>query len=299
MTRSGTWKNGLNSIRCQTARARRPPGTSTRSISRSEAIGSAKNMTPSLQTTASKRPVRNGSAPAAHRAKVTLRKLRRPASRFATAIMSATGSVQVTAGEGPHTSAMRSDGSPVPAATSSADFPGPRAAKSALDVAAGTGEPSLRIAEVCGPSTAVTCTDPVAEMVAAAKREAGRRSLRNLTFARCAAGALPFRTGFFDAVVCRLGAMFFADPIASLREMLRVLVPGGRLAVAVWHRIEFNPFFQVSLQVISRYVQLPATAPAAPGAFRYAEPGKLAGLVAQARAGAVSERVLGFRIDAP
>jgi len=171
--------------------------------------------------------------------------------------------------------------------------------KSALDIAAGTGEPSLRIAEVCGPSTSVTCTDPVADMIAVAKREARRRSLRNVTFARCAAGALPFRTGCFDAVVCRLGAMFFADPIASLREMLRVLEARGRLALAVWHRIEFNPFFQVPLRVIARYVQLPATAPDAPGAFRYAEPGKLAGLVAQAGAAAVSERVLGFRIEAP
>ena len=44
--------------------------------------------------------------------------------------------------------------------------------KSALDVAAGTGEPSLRIAEVCGPSSSVICTDPVADMIAVAKREA-------------------------------------------------------------------------------------------------------------------------------
>jgi SAM-dependent methyltransferase len=136
-------------------------------------------------------------------------------------------------------------------------------------------------------------------MVAVAKREAGRRSLRNVTFARCAAGALPFRTSRFDAVVCRLGVMFFADPIASLREMLRVLVPGGRLALAVWHGSEVNPFFQVPLQVVGRYVQLPATAPDAPGALRYAEPGKLARLVAQAGAAAVSERVLAFRIEAP
>jgi SAM-dependent methyltransferase len=171
--------------------------------------------------------------------------------------------------------------------------------KSALDVAAGTGEPSLRIAEVCGPSTSVVCTEPVADMIAVAKREARRRSLRNVTFARCAAGALPFRTGSFDAVVCRLGAMFFGDPIASLREMLRVLEPDGRLALAVWHRSELNPFFQAPLQVIARHIQLPATAPDAPGALRYAEPGKLAGLVAQAGAAAVSERELGFRIEAP
>src|SRR5437016_11540452 len=104
-------------------------------------------MAPSLQTTALKQPVRNGSAPAAHRAKVTLRKLCRLASRFATAIMSATGSVQMTELEGPHTSAMRSDGSPVPAATSSADFPGPRAASSIN--ASERGANIARITEAC------------------------------------------------------------------------------------------------------------------------------------------------------
>ena len=174
-----------------------------------------------------------------------------------------------------------------------------RSRQSVLDVAAGTGEPSLRIAEVCGPSTRVTCTDPVAEMIAVAKREAARRSLRNVAFARCAAGALPFRSACFDAVVCRLGAMFFADPIASLREMLRVLEPGGALALAVWHAIESNPFFQVPLQVVARYVELPVSAPDAPGAFRYAEQGKLAGLVAQAGAAAVCERVRPFPLEAP
>jgi len=171
--------------------------------------------------------------------------------------------------------------------------------QSVLDIAAGTGEPSLRIAEVCGPSALVTCTDPIAEMVAVAKREVARRSLRNVRFARCTGGALPFRTGCFDAVVCRLGVMFFAEAVASLRELLRVLAPGGRLALAVWAGSESNPFFRVSLQVIARYLQLPATPPDAPGAFRYAEPGKLARLVAQAGAAAVSERVLDFRIEAP
>jgi len=171
--------------------------------------------------------------------------------------------------------------------------------KSILDVAAGTGEPSLRIAETCGPSASVTCTDPVAQMMAVAKREAQRRGLSNVRLARCVAGALPFRAGCFDAVVCRLGAMFFDDAVASLREMLRVLAPGGRLALAVWHRSESNPFFQIPLRIVARYLQLPATAPDAPGAFRYAEPGKLAGLVARAGAAAVTERVLGFHIEAP
>lgn len=171
--------------------------------------------------------------------------------------------------------------------------------KSALDVAAGTGEPALRIAENCGPSTKVACTDVVAEMVTAAKREAARRELRNVTFTQCAADALPFRSHRFDAVVCRLGVMFFRDAIASIGEMLRVLGPDGRIAFAVWHESKCNPFFSAPLGVVARYAQLPPTPPDARGAFRYAEPGKLAGLLGRAGATAISERVLDFRIEAP
>jgi SAM-dependent methyltransferase len=171
--------------------------------------------------------------------------------------------------------------------------------KSALDVGAGTGEPALRIAEICGPSTRVACTDVVAEMVAAAKREAARRELRNVTFTQCAADALPFRSHQFDAVVCRLGIMFFDDAIASMREMLRVLGPDGRVAFAVWHESKCNPFFSATLEVVARYAQLPPMPSDTRGAFRYAEPGKLARLLARAGATAVSDRVLDFRIEAP
>jgi len=103
----------------------------------------------------------------------------------------------------------------------------------ALDVASGVGEPALQIAATRKPAL-VVCTDAVREMVIAAKRVAARSGASNLGFAQCAAEALPFRSGRFDAVVCRLGAMFFTAPVASLREMLRVLAPGGRIALAVW-----------------------------------------------------------------
>jgi SAM-dependent methyltransferase len=173
------------------------------------------------------------------------------------------------------------------------------AGKSALDVAGGTGEPALRIAEVCGPSTTVACTDVVAEMVAVAKREAARRDLGNVTFAQCAADALPFRSDRFDAAVCRLGAMFFDDAIASIREMLRVVRHDGRVAFAVWHERGANPFFSAPLDVVARHVPLPSAPKDGRGAFRYAEPGKLSELLARAGAIAVSERVLDFRIEAP
>ena len=81
-----------------------------------------------------------------------------------------------------------------------------------LDVAGGAGEPSLTIAEVVGPTGSVTCTDVAPEMVAAAESEAQRRGLTNVAFRQCAADSLPFENNSFDAVVCRLGVMFFPDP---------------------------------------------------------------------------------------
>jgi ubiquinone/menaquinone biosynthesis C-methylase UbiE len=168
-----------------------------------------------------------------------------------------------------------------------------------LDVAGGAGEPSLAIAERVGPAGAVTCTDAVAEMVAAAESEAQRRGLTNITFRQCVADSLPFDSNSFDAVVSRLGVMFFPDPLAALREMLRVARPGGSLALAVWHKDELNPFTHVVADVMSRYVESPPADPDAPGAFRFAEPDKLASVVRSAGAREVGERVLHFKIEAP
>src|SRR5438046_8717590 len=63
---------------------------------------------------------------------------------------------------------------------------GIREGQTVLDVAGGAGEPSLTIAERVGPTGAVTCSDGVAEMVAAAAGEAQRRGLSNITFRTCA-----------------------------------------------------------------------------------------------------------------
>ncbi|HEU4795266.1 MAG TPA: methyltransferase domain-containing protein [Pyrinomonadaceae bacterium] len=168
-----------------------------------------------------------------------------------------------------------------------------------LDVAGGPGEPSLTIAEVVGPTGSVMCTDAVAEMVAAAEAEATRRGLRNVQFRQCSADSLPFADNMFDASVCRLGAMFFPDPVAAAREMLRVTKPQGRLCFVVWGNNERNPFVSRVTKVVSRYVETPAEDPDAPGAFRYAEPGKLARVLTEAGATSVRERKLSFRMEAP
>jgi ubiquinone/menaquinone biosynthesis C-methylase UbiE len=170
---------------------------------------------------------------------------------------------------------------------------------SVLDVAGGSGEPSLTIAETVGSTGSVTCTDAVAEMVAAAQSEARRRGLTNVVFRQCVADSLPFENNSFDAVVSRLGAMFFPDPLAALREMLRVTKSGGAISLAVWDKSELNPFSYVITNVVARYFDAQPADPNVPGAFRFAEPGSLARILKDAGAVDVKERVLKFHIAAP
>jgi ubiquinone/menaquinone biosynthesis C-methylase UbiE len=171
--------------------------------------------------------------------------------------------------------------------------------QSVLDVAAGAGEPSLTIAEKVGPAGSVMCTDAIAEMVKAAETEASNRELTNIEFRQCTADSLPFPDNSFDCAVSRLGAMFFPDPPAAFREMLRVTKSGGVLALVVWHKSELNPFCYLVTDVMSRHVEPASVDLDAPGAFRFAEPGKLAAILKDAGAVEVSERLLRFEIVAP
>ena len=154
--------------------------------------------------------------------------------------------------------------------------------QSVLDIAGGAGEPSLTIAGVVGPEGSVTCTDGVAEMVEAARAAAERRGITNVQFQQCEAGSLPFAGSSFDVVVSRLGIMFFPDPVTAVREMLRVLKPGGKLAFAVWGKSEVNPFCYLVTRVMDQHVKSSAADPDAPNAFRFAEPGTLADVLAEA-----------------
>ncbi len=168
-----------------------------------------------------------------------------------------------------------------------------------LDIATGAGEPALSVAAWVGPEGKVFGIDPVPEMVAAARRATERLGLKNAQFDVAFADHLPFPADAFDAVISRFGVMFFPSPVDAVREMLRVLKPGRKLALAVWHFAERNPFHWTLSRVIERYVDSPPPAPDAPDAFRFARPGKLAEVLAEAGAMAPSERLLQFTIQAP
>ena len=171
--------------------------------------------------------------------------------------------------------------------------------QSVLDIATGPGEPALTIASLIGPQGKVFGVDPIPEMVAAARREASRLELRNVQFDVASADHLPFPANTFDAVVSRFGVMFFPSPLDAVREMLRVLKPGQKLVLAVWHFAERNPFHCSLSRVVDRYVDSPPPEPDALDTFRFAAPGKLREILNEAAVTAPTERLLQFTIDVP
>jgi ubiquinone/menaquinone biosynthesis C-methylase UbiE len=168
-----------------------------------------------------------------------------------------------------------------------------------LDVASGTGDVALDVAAVLGRGATVWSADMVPEMVAQAARTAASAGLTNMQCKESRAEALSFEDATFDAVLCRFGIMFFSNPQESVREALRVLKPGGRVAYGVWGTRAANPFHRVLLDVLDRHVDRPAPDPDAPGAFRHAPPGKLAAILREAGAAGVRETTFRFNLELP
>jgi SAM-dependent methyltransferase len=123
--------------------------------------------------------------------------------------------------------------------------------------------------------------------------------LANVQFDVGFADHLPFPADTFDAAISRFGVMFFPSPAEGVREILRVLKPGKKLALAVWHFAEGNPFHYTLFRAVEPYIGLVPTAPDAPDAFRFATPGRLREIVTEAGALASTERLLQFTIEAP
>lgn len=116
-----------------------------------------------------------------------------------------------------------------------------------LDVACGTGILAREIASRIGSVGRVVGIDPSPGMVAVAKQVAPAVEWREGV-----AESLPFPDQSFEAVVSQFGLMFFTDRRQALREMLRVLTPGGRLAVAVWDSLDNIPAYASEVALLER-----------------------------------------------
>jgi ubiquinone/menaquinone biosynthesis C-methylase UbiE len=103
-----------------------------------------------------------------------------------------------------------------------------------LDVACGTGLVTFRAAEAVGRNGRVLGIDLSGQMIETARRGAEQREAPQASFARMDAEALSLSAASFDVALCSLGLMYMPDPAKAVREMRRVLRPGGRLVVSVW-----------------------------------------------------------------
>lgn len=150
-----------------------------------------------------------------------------------------------------------------------------------LDVASGTGEPGLTIAAKLAEGRVIG-TDLAEGMLETARARASERGILNYEAQVADASALPFPDATFDALSCRMGFMFFPDVAMAAKEMTRVLKAGGRFATSVWGERPGNPWIGRLMEIIQRNIAIPPVPAGAPGMFRCAEPGMLAGLVKDA-----------------
>ena len=111
-----------------------------------------------------------------------------------------------------------------------------------IDVACGTGVLALTALDRVGVEGSVVGLDPNTDMLGVARRKSN-----HIDWREGRAEHIPFPDGWFDAAVSQFGLMFFEDRSAGLHEMMRVLKPGGRLAVAVCDALDHSPgYFELA-----------------------------------------------------
>lgn len=128
-----------------------------------------------------------------------------------------------------------------------ADLAEIQSGQAVLDVACGTGVVAIEAANRAGSASKVTGLDPNPQMLEVARRKDNR-----ISWVEGKAENLEFMDGSYDVVVSQFGLMFFDDKPAGLKEMMRVLKPGGKLTVAVWDSIENATGYAALMEPLKR-----------------------------------------------
>jgi ubiquinone/menaquinone biosynthesis C-methylase UbiE len=162
------------------------------------------------------------------------------------------------------------------------DLAGVEAGDHVLDVAAGAGGQSIAAARRVGPQGKVLATDISSNILEYTEREARGAGLVNVATRVMDGENLAVEEAFYDAVISRLGLIYFPDQQRALRASLHALKPGGRVAAIVYSTPERNEFFSIPVSIIRRRAQLPPPAPGQPGPFSLGGEGVLAAAYEQA-----------------
>jgi SAM-dependent methyltransferase len=144
-----------------------------------------------------------------------------------------------------------------------------------LHVAGGSGQEALQSARRVGPAGYVLTTDlsePLTALAAANLEAAGYKNAQ----ARVMDGEQLSLSGEpFDAVLSRVGLIYFPDQLGAVEHQVAALRPGGYVGAIVYATAEECRFFSDPVGVIRRHAALPPPAPAQPGPFSLGSPGRI------------------------
>ena len=163
------------------------------------------------------------------------------------------------------------------------DMAGVRPGSRVLDVAAGAGEQTVSAAKRVGETGEVLATDISPIILEYAERAARRAGLNNVRTRVVDGEELDtLEEAPFDAVISRVGLIYFPDQQKALGGMKHNLREEGRLAAMVYSTAERNPFFSIPVSVIRQRAHLPPPLPGQPGPFSLGDTDTLAGILTEA-----------------
>ena len=166
-----------------------------------------------------------------------------------------------------------------------------------LDLGCGNGGTTIAAANLVTPIGSVTAVDVSAPMIDRARARSATAGLTNVTYALGDAATYPFAPHSFDALISRLGAMFFEDPEAAFRNMLPALTPGGRVALGVWRGPRENLWAMGPVAAAKDFLEMPPRpGPEDPGPFSLADPDRVNKVLGAAGLRDIGRAALDFQI---
>lgn len=132
----------------------------------------------------------------------------------------------------------------------------PQVGDRVLDIGCGLGDTTLRLAELVGPGGHAHGLDVAERMIETAIEEAAEARVENISFETCDVELTKFERTF-DYAFSRMGTMFFANPVAALRNVREALAPGALLNIIVWRRKLDNEFMHRAELVVAEYLDEP------------------------------------------
>jgi SAM-dependent methyltransferase len=132
----------------------------------------------------------------------------------------------------------------------------PGTGEGVLDIGCGMGDSTLQLAELVGPAGGVHGVDVAPRMIDAARQEAARSGLENVSFEVVDVQAGRLGDGY-DYAFARFGTMFFANPVVALRNVRQALRPGGRLNMVVWRRKLDNDWLHRAESIVEQFLDRP------------------------------------------